>query len=143
MKTETSAEKRIKELEKILLSVCDDYADDCDKCPKQAECGEYYHTATREGGRNMKRFRDENGRLTKWSSEIAKLAAAEAATYYRVGGIYYSFVDFREYVYIANSEGIAEFRSPDGKQMFIPVANLGTFLPDVASAGMELVAVQA
>lgn len=91
----------------------------------------------------MKRYRDKNGKLIKKLSEIEKLTAAEAATYYRVGGIYYSFVDFREYVYTATSDGLAEFRSFDGYTMFIPVASLGTFLPDVASAGMELVAVQA
>lgn len=91
----------------------------------------------------MKRYRDKNGKLIKRLSEIEKLTAAEAATYYRVGGIYYSFVDFREYVYTATSDRLAEFRSFDGYTMFIPVAALGTFLPDVASAGMELVAVQA
>ena len=49
MKTETSAERRVKELEEILIAVCDTYADDCSKCPKQGECGEYCHIAIGEG----------------------------------------------------------------------------------------------
>jgi hypothetical protein len=35
------AEERIEALEKELEKVCGTYEDDCSKCPKQAECGEY------------------------------------------------------------------------------------------------------
>lgn len=35
------AKKRIEALEKELEKVCGTYEDDCSKCPKQAECGEY------------------------------------------------------------------------------------------------------
>ena len=37
---------------------------------------------------------------------------------------------------------LAHFQSFDGKNLFIPSDSLGTFLPDVASDGMELVAVE-
>lgn len=35
-------EKRIKELEKKLDTVCGTYENDCNKCPYQKECNEYY-----------------------------------------------------------------------------------------------------
>lgn len=35
-------EKRIKELEKKLDTVCGQYEDNCNKCPYQKECNEYY-----------------------------------------------------------------------------------------------------
>ena len=35
-------EERIAELEKILNEVCEKHENDCSKCPKKAECEEYY-----------------------------------------------------------------------------------------------------
>ena len=32
---------RLEELEKILETVCEQYEDDCSKCPKQKECEAY------------------------------------------------------------------------------------------------------
>lgn len=87
----------------------------------------------------MKKYRDENGRLTMSLDQIKKETAAEAAKYYRIGGLYFNFEDFREYVYISNCEELAHFQSFDGFNLFIPVDSLGTFLPDVASDGAELV----
>lgn len=34
-------EERIKELEKLLNSVCGQYEDNCEKCPYNKECEEY------------------------------------------------------------------------------------------------------
>jgi len=34
---------RLEELEKILESVCEQYEDDCSKCPRRKECEEYSH----------------------------------------------------------------------------------------------------
>lgn len=89
-----------------------------------------------------KRFRDINGKLTKRLDQIKKETAGEAAEYYNIGGIYFNFADFREYVYISNCEGLAYFQSFDDYNLFIPVDSLGTFLPDVASYGRELAAVE-
>ena len=50
--------------------------------------------------------------------------------------------DKREYVYISKDEYLAQFKSSDGRNLFIPTDRLGTFLPDVASEGMELIFVE-
>lgn len=89
----------------------------------------------------MKRYRDENGQLTISLEQIKQETAAEAAAYYHIGGIYFNFADFNEYVMI-EAGTLAHFQSFDGKNLFIPSDSLGTFLPDVASDGMELVAVE-
>ena len=91
---------------------------------------------------NMKKYRDENGRLTMSLEQVKKETAAEAAEYYHIGGLYFNFADFREYVYISICESLAHFKSFDGYNLFIPVECLGTFLPDVASEGSELVATE-
>lgn len=90
----------------------------------------------------MKKYRDGNGRITKSLEQIKVETAAEAATYYRTGGLYFNFADSREYVYIEICETLAHFQSFDGYNLFIPVDSLGTFLPDVASDGAELVATE-
>lgn len=89
-----------------------------------------------------KKYRDENGRLIMSLEQIKAETAAEAATYYRTGGLYFNFADSREYVYIEICETLAHFQSFDGCNLFIPVDSLGTFLPDVASDGAELVATE-
>lgn len=89
----------------------------------------------------MKRYRDENGQLTMILEQLKKETAAEGAAYYHIGGIYFNFADFNEYVMI-EAGTLAHFQSFDGKNLFIPSDSLGTFLPDVASDGMELVEVE-
>ena len=88
----------------------------------------------------LKKYRDMDGKLTMSLEQIKKETATEAAKYYRVSGLYFNFADFREYVYIGICESLAHFQSFDGYNLFIPIDRLGTFLPDVASDGMELVA---
>jgi hypothetical protein len=90
----------------------------------------------------MKKYRDEKGRLTVSLEQIKKETAGEAAKYYHTGGLYFNFEDFREYVYISICEGLAHFQSFDGFNLFIPVDSLGTFLPDVASDDLKLVAIE-
>ena len=89
----------------------------------------------------MKRYRDENGQLTLSIDQIKKETAAEAAKYYHVGGLYFNFADFREYVMI-EAGTLTHFQSFDGYNLFIPSDSLGTFLPDVATEGAELVATE-
>lgn len=86
----------------------------------------------------MKRYRDAKGQLTASLDKVKRETAAEAAKYYHVGGIYFYFEDFREYVMIGSGP-LAHFQSSDGYNLFIPSDSLGTLLPDVASNGAELV----
>lgn len=93
----------------------------------------------------MKRYRNENGQLTMTLDQIKKQTAAEAASYYRPGNIYQNAADGQEYVYLLPVPGdgeLAHFQSFDGYNLFIPVDSLGTFLPDVASEGKELIFVE-
>lgn len=86
----------------------------------------------------MKRFRDENGKLAFSLREIARETVDEAARYYRPGLVYHYNLDGRDYVYRGVSSGIALFKSNE-KELYIATENMGTFLPDVASEGHELV----
>lgn len=86
-----------------------------------------------------KRFRDENGKLTISLSEIARKTVDEANRYYRPGLVYHYNLDGRDYVYRGVSSGIALFKSNDENELYIASENMGTFLPDVASEGYELV----
>ena len=90
----------------------------------------------------MKRYRNAKGELTRSIKEIEKETLAEARKYYRLGGIYLNNADKREYVLIENDEILARFKSFEGYNLLIPVANLGTFLPDVATQGAELAFVE-
>lgn len=90
----------------------------------------------------MKRYRNAKGELTRSIKEIEKETLAEARKYYRLGGIYLNNADKREYVLIENDEILARFKSFEGYNLFIPVASLGTFLPDVATKGEELLLVE-
>ena len=93
----------------------------------------------------MKRYRDERGNLIKGIEQIKKEVQAEVMEYYKPGSIYLYKKEEREYVYCIPEPGdveLAHFQSFDGYNLFIPVENLGTFLPDVASEGMELVFVE-
>lgn len=89
----------------------------------------------------MKRFRNENGELTMSIDQIKKETRGEALDYYRPGKLYLNAKDGREYVYlmpVPGDSGLAHFQSFDKYNLFIPVDSLGTFLPGVASEGMEL-----
>ncbi len=90
----------------------------------------------------MKRYRNEKGELTRGIKEIKKETFAEAKKYYRLGGIYFNNADSREYVLIENDKILAHFKSFEGHNLFIPLERLGTFLPDIATGGKELIFVE-
>ena len=74
----------------------------------------------------MKRFRDNTGKLTMCVEAIRTETAGEARNYYQIGG----------------NDEIAQFQSPDGFTLLIPLESLGMYLPDVSSVGMELTRVE-
>ena len=93
----------------------------------------------------MKRYRNDQGNLIKSIEQIKKETVAEAMHYYKPGSIYLYKEDGQEYVYCTPEPGdgeLAHFLSFDGRNLFIPVDSLGTFLPDVASEGKELTFVE-
>lgn len=91
----------------------------------------------------MKRFRDKNGQLTKSIEAIKKRTQKEASNYYKPGHIYLNNEDGREYVLLMPEDEIcAHFKSFDGYNVFIPFDSLGTFLPDVADDGNEIIFVE-
>lgn len=93
----------------------------------------------------MNRYRNEKGQLAMSIEEVKRETATEAIEYYKPGSIYLNNADGREYVYlISESENgkLAHFQSFDGYNLFIPIDSLGTFLPDVASVGNELIFVE-
>ena len=47
--------------------------------------------------------------------------------------------DGREYVHCGDDGVLIQFRSFGGHTLFVPLESCGTFLPDVASEGMELI----
>lgn len=85
-----------------------------------------------------KRYRDEKGNLTISLEQLRKETEKEAAKYYIIGGIYHNAADGREYVYISNDGILSHLQSFDSFNLFISMESMGTFLPDVASEGMEL-----
>lgn len=96
---------------------------------------------------NQKRYRDENGVLTIPISEVKKLTRAEADAYYVNGGQYiYKGMLFTYHRYptkTLDGEDIEEGRFIHGLyNNFMGPASLGTFLPDVASVGNEIVSVK-
>lgn len=93
----------------------------------------------------MKRFRNSNGQLTESIKSVKEKTLSEAMDYYRSGHIYLYKEDNREYVYCVPESGdgeLAHFMSFDGYNLFVPVESLGTFLPDVADEGRELIFVE-
>ena len=68
--------------------------------------------------------------------------AGEARNYYQMGGKYIFANDNRVYTYIKNNDEIAQFQSPDGFTLLIPLESLEMYLPDVSSVGMELTRVE-
>lgn len=87
----------------------------------------------------MKRFRDENGKLAFSLREIARETVDEAARYYRPGLVYHYNLDGRDYMYRGVIEGVASFISQDGYEIYTSPESIGTFLPDVAANGYELI----
>lgn len=84
-----------------------------------------------------KRFRDENGLLNCSLEELKEKTRAEGLSYYKVGHVYGH--ENKVYVYVENIDGLARFQLyKSDKEILIPVENLGTFLPDVASEGREI-----
>ena len=106
------------------------------------ECTKKKMMADQKGNDMKKRYRDNNGQLTISLAELKKATKDEASTYFQIGGIYLSASENDEYVYTEKDEQLAHFQSFSGKNLFIPVDSLGTYLPDVASVGMELVLVE-
>lgn len=87
----------------------------------------------------MKRFRDENGKLTLSLRELHRLTHEEAKEYFQLGEFYLYIADGEKYVLASLTEAFAQFDSVCGKHLFVPVDNLGSFLPDVATDGCELI----
>lgn len=87
----------------------------------------------------MKRFRNADGTLTCSLSELNKATEQEGCAYYTYGCIYLNKKDEREYVHCGDDGILIHFKSFDGHNLFIPLESCGTFLPDVASEGMELI----
>jgi hypothetical protein len=92
----------------------------------------------------MKRFRDENGQLTIRVKEVAELTLDEANAYY-INGEKYTYKDkvYTCYRFLdKDSNGdiqeVIKFTSSDGYNLFVVPERLGTWLPDVASEGLEI-----
>ncbi len=84
-----------------------------------------------------KRFRDQKGNLDRPFQEVCRLTRAEADEYYQ-SGQWYS-IEGREYQCIRYQNSI-KFIERDEK--FVISCNpeaMGSFLPDVASPGMEII----
>lgn len=87
----------------------------------------------------MKRYRGESGKLACTLKEIELATEQEGREYYTYGSTYLNMADGREYVHCGNDGVLIQLRSSDGYNLFIPLKSCGTFLPDVASEGMELI----
>lgn len=86
--------------------------------------------------RNARRFRDENGQLTKSIEEVSKLTQTEALNYYIDGDIY----DFGGKPYIFRKSGRdMMFESKTGGLMNFSPDKIGTLLPDVAVGRISFV----
>lgn len=93
----------------------------------------------------QKRFRNAQGQLTMGLEQIKRETIFEAMDYYRSGKIYLFKEDGREYVclpWLPGDGELVHFQSFDGYELSIPLDTLGTFLPDVASEGNELILVE-
>ena len=88
-----------------------------------------------------KRFRDVNGNLSCTLQELYNITRPEADKYFQVGWTYYNAADDEEYLFVECDEVLHHFESFSGKHLFIPVETTGSFLPDIAGEGMELILV--
>lgn len=92
----------------------------------------------------MKRYRDAAGRLTMVLDQIAAETLEEARVYYQDGQQYthqdriYTLHRYADPDAHGQPVEIAQFASEDGYNLFIDPTRLGTFLPCVASAGLEI-----
>lgn len=87
----------------------------------------------------MKRYRDESGKLACTLKEIELATEQEGREYYTYGSTYLNMADGREYVHCGDDGVLIQFRSFGGHTLFVLLESCGTFLPDVASEGMELI----
>ena len=87
---------------------------------------------------NSRRFRDENGKLAEKVEEIAKKTLPEARNYYVNGDRYEN--NGKIYTFRVTEENML-FEGKDGEKIFVVPELMGTFLPDVASAGNSYVKV--
>jgi len=85
----------------------------------------------------QKRFRDENGKATKTFKELAEQTSAEAAEYYQDSELY--VISGIIYRYDA-AKSLFAATEAECKEVSVGPASIGTFLPDVASDGMEIIA---
>ena len=74
--------------------------------------------------------------MSKSLQEIKEATKKEASQYYTEGHIY--AYESEEYVFTEKCGELAHFHSFSGKHLYIPVESLGTFLPNVASEGLEI-----
>lgn len=92
----------------------------------------------------QKRYRDEAGRLTMSVDQIAAETLNESKEYYQDGGQYihkgkvYTLRRYMDKTADGEDVEVAQFASKDGYNIFTDPACLGTFLPGVASDGMEI-----
>ena len=92
----------------------------------------------------MKRYRDATGHLTMPLDQIAAETQAEARAYYQDGQQYthqgrvYTLHRYTDQDAHGQPVEIAQFISADGYNLFTDPDCLGTFLPDIASAGLEI-----
>lgn len=95
----------------------------------------------------VKRYRDSEGRLTVQVDDLARLTCEEGAAYYVEGGQYLTKgrVYTLHYESHTSQDGtphtLAHFLSDEGYSLYCDPGNLGTFLPDIASEGLEIVKV--
>lgn len=91
----------------------------------------------------MKRYRDEQGRLTISIDELFQLTAAEARDYFQHGASYahqgriYTLKRYTDRDARGEAVEMALFESADGFRIFTDPDHLGSFLPGVASDGHE------
>ncbi len=87
----------------------------------------------------MKRYRDENGRLLMNLQEIKEATLEEGRSYYKKGHIYKN----KDIEYVLIEVGpLYWFQSFEGYNLFITADSIGTYLPDVASDGLELILIE-
>ena len=92
-----------------------------------------------------KRFRNDYGVLDRPFHEVCRLTRKEADEYYQSGQWY--FTDGREYQCFrfqdkdahGNLVECIKFTSRDGYNIFCDSKTMGSFLPDVASSGLEII----
>lgn len=107
-----------------------------------AECIRLMVKAT--GYKPQKRYRDEDGQLTIPIDQIAAETLGEAENYYQDGGQYvhegkaYTLHRYMDKTADGEFVEVAQFTSDDGYNLFVCPGRLGTFLPGVASDGMEI-----